>query len=167
MKRTRFSDVSYERPAIGDVKEQYERLRRDVNAATDSATTTLLTRWLEFDAQWMGAKTLCEIGLARDMGDVRYAKDRRFFDEHDGHVKEWSRRAVEGLLRPPHIEILIREQGRYFVDFLASEIQLLSPGLSDLAVKERSLVTRQEMLCADDRVDGAKLRSELDEPRKV
>jgi hypothetical protein len=162
MERRKFREVSYVRPVIEDVRERFERIRRDVASTTEHATPELLSRWLALDARWMGARTICEIGFSRNMGDARFAEDKRFFDEHDGHVKEWSRGAVEGLLRSPHVEVLVREQGQYFADFLGSELQLVSPGLPDMVVKERALVTRQELLSADARLDGPELRDELD-----
>ena len=141
MERRKFSDVCYERPVIEEVRERFERLGRDVTVAPASATSQLLSRWLELDALWMGARTICEIGFSRDMEDARFAADKRFFDQHDGHVKEWSRTALAGLLRPPHREVLVREQGEYFVDFLDSEIQLVSAGSSDLVEHGRAWVS--------------------------
>ncbi len=162
MKRRRYRDVSYRRPALVDLEERFACLGRDITAATEKDSASLLARWLDLDARWMGARTLCEIGFSRNTGDARFAEDKRFFDAHDGHVKELSRRAVAGLLRSPHVEVIAGEQGQYFVDFLDSELQLVGLDLSDLVVEERAHVTRQELFCADDRLDGPDRRDALD-----
>jgi hypothetical protein len=162
MERTKFSDVTYDRPAVDDLLGRFDRLARAVESASSSESVELLSRWLKLDARWTSARTLCEIGFSRDMRDARFAGDKRFFDEHDAHVRESSRRAVAGLLEPPHVDALVREHGAYFVDFLGSELRLASAGLSDRMVEERALVTRQELLCADESLDGPALQDELD-----
>lgn len=150
----RFSEYTYQRPDLDNVKAQFTALLTELEQAnTFEGQSQAIEKIAHLRSEFESMQTICSIRHSVDTRNAFYKEENNFFDTHYPELNEYTNNYYRLLLRSPFRQQLEEQFGKRIFTIAELSLKTFEPHILEDVVQENHLATEYEELKAQAIID--------------
>ncbi len=148
-----FAEMEYQRVPLDEIKSQYETLHRRLPSADARGIVDVVREWTRLRSRYDTMSSLNQVRYTIDTRDTAIKDERKFLDDQEPTVEEWSTSMRRALLAHPQRGALEKEFGRQFISSMETAVQTFDPKIAEHLKKQSDLSMQYTDLLASAKIE--------------